>query len=283
MSDQGAWIGRTTEARDVASPEPLRQLGALVDLPSGEQATVPPLGHWVYFLPVFGGEELGMDGHPRLGRELPDLGFPRRMWAGSRVEFVSRVPVGAPLVRRSTIRSIDHKEGRSGRFAVVTIRHDISCHGALAITEEQDLIYREAASPRSDSPEQQTETPPSTDGAVTVHRFSEVELFLFSSLTRNAHRIHYDRDYAQAVEGYPDLVVQGPLLAMHLLAHFVRQCPEMRVRSFSFRIRRPVFCREDVTIGLERSDNDAALWLRSGRRGTSATATLALEWSDERP
>ena len=134
MSDQGGWIGRTTETRDVASPDPLRQLRALVDLPSSEQATVSPLGHWIYFLPVLGRDELGVDGHPRLGRELPDLGFPRRMWAGSRVEFMSRVPVGAPLVRRSTIRSIDHKEGRSGRFAVVTIRHELSCHGALAIT-----------------------------------------------------------------------------------------------------------------------------------------------------
>ena len=283
MSEQGGWIGRTTEARDVASPDPLRQLGALVDLPSGEPATVPPLGHWVYFLPVLGHEELGVDGHPRLGGDIPGLGLPRRMWAGSRVEFVSRVPVGAPLVKRSTIRSIDHKEGRSGRFAVVTIRHDISCRGALVISEEQDLIYREAISPRSDSPPTQAEPPPSTGGAVTIHMFNEVELFLFSSLTRNLHRIHYDRDYAQAVEGYPDLVVQGPLLAMHLMAHFVRQCPHSRVRSISVCIEGPVFCHAEVTIGLERSDDGAALWLRSGRRGTSATATLALEHSDERP
>ena len=272
--DAASWIGRITEAHDHASVDRFRRLQALMnDAPDETAIHVPPLGHWLCFLPDARQDDLGPDGHPRLGRDLPDLGLPRRMWAGSRISFGAPVPIGSLLVRRTVIRSIEDKVGKSGRLAFVTLRHEIMVDGTIAITEEQDLVYREAAPPsRSSPPRQVTPQPLSERAIVGSHRFDAIELFRFSALTYNAHRIHYDRDYAQSREGYPGLVVQAPYQAMHLMAHLRRRNPGRMIRSFAFRVHGPLFEGEEAVFGIEASANGATLWLRPDCGPPSITA-----------
>lgn len=275
MAEVEDWLGRVTEARDVAVAGPQHRLHALLNDEFGETADVPPLGHWLYFLPDARQDGLGADGHPRLGSDLPDLGLPRRMWAGSRITFDAPVPIGSALVRRTAIASIEKKVGKSGPLAFVTLRHEISTNGTIAITEEQDLVYREAAPVAHPAPPRAIEPRPLPEGAIVAsHRFDAAELFRFSSLTYNAHRIHYDRDYARTVEGYSGLVVQAPFQAISLMAHLHRNSTRRSVRTFSFRTHGPLFEDEEAVLGIEAAGDGASLWLRPEHGPASVTATV---------
>jgi 3-methylfumaryl-CoA hydratase len=234
------WVGRAETLTDVVALQPLRGLAALLDRPFDEQAgdELPMPAHWLYFLSAARQSELGEDGHPRRGGFLPPVPLPRRMWAGSRIEFHQTLRVGQEISRTSRIAAVSSKQGRSGALVFVRVSHEIHSGGVLAITEEQDIVYR-------DTP-QAGAAPASTPAPIEPTWTREISpdpvlLFRYSALMFNAHRIHYDRAYATQVEHYPGLVVHGPLIATLLLDLVHRSMPAARVRRFSFRAVSPLF------------------------------------------
>jgi 3-methylfumaryl-CoA hydratase len=231
----------------VASTERFALLAALLDhdVPPWPPGEMPPLGHWLLFPPTVRQSALGPDGHPA----RVDDGLPRRMWAGSRVRFLTPVPLDARVTQTVEEVARADKQGRTGPMRFVTLRKCFIVDGALAIEEEQDIVYRAAATPADvAAPPRVTDTAPALDTARTL-MLDAPALFRFSALTFNAHRIHYDRDYAVAVEGYRGLVVHGPFLATLLMDHWLRAHPAARVSRFAFRALRPVFAGDSVTLG----------------------------------
>lgn len=249
------WVGQSETVRDVASRTAAIGLESVLnrslDRDAAAEAELFPLGHWLQFTPASPMSQLGTDGHPKLGSFMPPLPFPRRMWAGSKVEFLSPIKVGQELQRLTTIDSITPKTGSSGDLCFVVLRHDVSAEGNPAVSEHQTIVYREAVdvdssapSPKR-SPREDTPAPEGWDWVRSL-RPDEKTLFRYSALTFNTHRIHYDLPYATDVEGYPGLVVHGPLSATYLLDSFVQQHPGLAVRSFEFSARSPVFVNEQV-------------------------------------
>ena len=256
-------IGRTDSRRAVIAADRVAALAAALDLDGvpGGGAALPPAWHWMFFNPVARRSELGPDGHPKRGAFLPDLGLPRRMWAGGRLIYHAPLPVGAEARRASEILDVVCKTGRSGRLGFVTVRHRIFNGATLCIEEEQDLVFREAAVPGA-------------SGALPVQvpgdaRWSEpftpdpVLLFRYSALTENGHRIHYDQSYAREVEGYRDLVVHGPLIATLLHGLAARCRGDAPLRRFSFRATAPLFVDRPFRLEAAEAEGGAlALWAR---------------------
>jgi 3-methylfumaryl-CoA hydratase len=286
MDSSGAalqsWVGRQEVARDVVTPAPYVALAATLDHDATRPAPgtpLPPLWHWLYFLPVHRRSELGPDGHAQRGGFLPPVALPRRMWAGSRFAFREPIRVGDALTRVSTIESVKEKTGRTGPLVFVTVRHEVTRDGeaAPALVEHHDIVYREAPRPGEAAP------PPlqAPTSAAFEARWvpDDVLLFRYSALTFNGHRIHYDRRYATGVEGYPGLVVHGPLLATLLLDLLRTHQPEARVTAFAFRAVRPVFDTASFAVCGAPGDAPGAihLWVRDGDGllAMDATATLA--------
>lgn len=238
------WVGRSETAVDVVGPTPLAALAATLDRepPAGGSAalsTVPPLWHWLYFLPLAPQSNIGTDGHPKRGGFLPPISLPRRMWAGGRLQFHGDITPGMSLKRVSTITDLALKQGATGPLVFVVVRHEISTTQGLAITEEQDLVYREDAQPGQAAPARKPA--PATAAWTREWLADPVLLFRYSALTFNGHRIHYDRSYAMEVEHYPGLVVHGPLIASLLLDLLERNLPGARVTAYRFRALSPLF------------------------------------------
>jgi 3-methylfumaryl-CoA hydratase len=236
------WVGRTRSTHDEISPASSRAAAALFDrddLVVEAGRPLPPLWHWFHFLPTAPQRRLSEDGHPERGDFIPPIPLPRRMFAGARASFVRPLRMGAAAVREEEIRSVELKTGRSGKLAFVTVGVRISQGGEVCIEEEQDIVYREAGG-RVEAP---VPVPPEELGPEVWERTVEADprmLFRFSALTYNAHRIHYDHPYTTRVEGYPGLVVHGPLTAM-LLAELVREHDPRPLAGFDFRGRAPLF------------------------------------------
>lgn len=279
MDDISAWIGRSETREDVATAAPLAGLAALLDhdVPPRTAGTVPPLGHWLYFLPTARQSAIGEDGHPRRDGQglLPPVPLPRRMWAGSRIEFLAPIAIGAALTRVTTIEAIKPKRGASGDLLFVTLRHDIAANGVPAIREEQDIVFREPA-PASPAPRAPTPVAPAEPAdAVRSVLPDPVLLFRYSALTFNAHRIHYDRDYARGVEGYAGLVVHGPLIATLLIDHALRAAPDIVPRRFAFRAEAPLIDGAPFDLCLARDGDAARLWARDAAGRATMRAKLA--------
>lgn len=266
-------------AIDIISPAPAAALAATLDLPHTPRSgdALPPIWHWLYFWTPAPQADLGADGHPRTGGFLPDLGLPRRMAAGGRIRFDAPLTIGNSAERVSRAISVESKEGRSGRLAFVTVEHAIHTDGGIAIREEQDIVYREPARPGQPLP---APTPaPVGAGWERVIEPTEALLFRYSALTFNGHRIHYDREYAREVEGYPDLVVHGPLIATLLLDSVARFAPDAVVREYAFKAVRPTFLGHAFAVCGRRAEEGKSidLWARDheGYLTMSARAQLA--------
>jgi 3-methylfumaryl-CoA hydratase len=238
------WIGRTETVSDIVMATPYAALSATLDRPAErppEGTPLPALWHWLYFLPLHRQSEIGPDGHAKRGGFLPPVPLPRRMWAGSQFQFHAPLRVGDAIIRVSTIHDVTEKSGRTGPLVFVKVRHEIRRAGApeIAITEFHDIVYREA--PKADD----TPPPPQSAPASAVwdRRWvpDDVLLFRYSALTFNGHRIHYDRRYVTEVEGYPGLIVHGPLIATLLLDLLRHQRPDAEVVQYSFKAVRPLF------------------------------------------
>jgi 3-methylfumaryl-CoA hydratase len=236
------WLGRTESLQDTVTAAPVRALSATLDHADASPSKgtfLPELWHWLYFLPHARESEIGPDGHPKRGGFLPPIPLPRRMWAGSRIEWLNPLAVGDEIERVSTIESVTHKAGRTGDLIFVLVNHKISNQNGLAIIEEHDIVYRDAPGP-DDKPAAPTPAPTDAVWSKTITP-DDVLLFRYSALTFNGHRIHYDRKYVTEVEGYPGLIVHGPLIAT-LLVDLVRQSiPGYKLKSFEFRAIRPTF------------------------------------------
>ncbi len=257
------WVEKTETATDLITPTPMAALAATLDIESPcpkAGAPVPPLWHWLYFLEIRRQSELAADGHAKLGGFLPPVPLPRRMWAGGRIELKHPLRVGGTYTRTSRIADVQHKEGRTGTLVFVFVRHEIGNADGLALVEEQDLVYRENAKP-GDPP---AVPRPAPAGAVWEHVVhpDDVLLFRYSALTFNSHRIHYDRKFATEQEGYPGLVVHGPLIATLLLDLLRRRMPEAKVERFEFRSVCPLFDTEPFTLhGKPEADGETiSLW-----------------------
>jgi 3-methylfumaryl-CoA hydratase len=273
------WIGRTDARQDQVTASPVAALSATLDRddPLPKQGDpLPLLWHWLFCVPIPRQADLAADGHTRLGGFLPPVPLSRRMYAGGAVDVHRTLRIGDTILRRSQIVDVTQKEGRTGRLVFVKVRHDISTPAGLALTEYQDLVYRER--------------PGAADSAVPVQRAPEgvwnravvpdvAMLFRYSALTFNAYRIHYDRQYAIEVQGYPGLVVHGPLIATLLMDLLRRELPEAAVSSFSFRAVRALFDTEPFVLSGRPHDNGTSvrLWARAsdGALAVDATASLA--------
>src|SRR5262249_51772742 len=160
---------------------------------------------------------LGPDGHLETGDFLPPLHGSRRMFGGRRTRFIAPLKIGDEVTRVSTVTYAEPKTGRTGPFTLVTVMHEISGPSGLAVTEEQDIVYRAAV--EAGTVAAQKGAAPTTDKPAwsTLIELDPVLLFRYSALTFNAHRIHYDLPYARDVEGYPALVMNGGLTALLLI------------------------------------------------------------------
>ena len=272
------WIGRTETRTDLVTAVPCAAMSATLDRADAEPKDgmpLPPLWHWLYFLPLSPLREAGPDGHPQRGGFLPPVPLPRRMFAGGRFEFRHPLRIGDTMTRTSRIVDVTGKEGRSGALVFVTVRHEIANGSGIAMTEEHDIVYREP--PRADAPA------PKPQPAPTGETFSReivpdpVLLFRYSALTFNSHRIHYDRPYVTEIEGYPGLIVHGPLIATLLVDLVRRSLPEATITRFTFRAVRPLFDTHRFSVCGCRDGSIIALWARDhqGCLSMEASAELA--------
>jgi len=275
-----SWIGKTETRSDHVASAPVALLSATLDRedpPPRLGDPLPPLWHWLCFLPVNRLSELGPDGHAQRGGFLPPVPLPRRMYAGGRFQFRRPLRVGDSISRVSRVADVSHKEGRSGPLVFVKVSHEISNHEGVALTEEHDIVYRENPKPGQSGPEPQR-APEDAAWSRQVHA-NEVLLFRYSALTFNGHRIHYDRRYATEVEGYPGLVVHGPLIATLLLDLLRRHLPDEAVTRFAFRAIRPLFDTAAFKVcgKVEPDSKTIQLWAADaeGLLAMAATATLA--------
>ncbi|WP_099864103.1 FAS1-like dehydratase domain-containing protein [Pararhizobium haloflavum] len=250
MTDMNEWIGRAETRLDDIVRSPAARLAATLGTFSAayshDTETLPPLWHWLFFLDATPRDAIGPDGHAAKGGFLPPIELPRRMYAGGRFAFPSALRFNAPAEKHSTIASIAEKKGRSGPLAFVTVRHEILQDGVVAATEEHDIVYREAADPAARPPE-----PPRSEREIVSEETvtpDEVMLFRFSALTFNGHRIHYDFPYVTGTEGYPGLIVHGPLIAMMLFEAARRDAPGMTAETFEFRAVSPFFCGPELRL-----------------------------------
>ncbi len=272
--DLAQWVGREEVRDDLIAAWPVRALSAMLDatdISVEEGAPLPAGCQWLYFLEARSPSAMGVDGHPVRGGFLPPVALPRRMWAGGRISFHSPLHIGDRAQKRSTILKVEEKSGRSGKLVFVNVRHETSVAGRLVISEEQDLVYREAASPGAPVPA--GDPAPADAPWRQVWRADPVMLFRYSALTFNAHRIHYDRPYAMGEEHYRGLVVHGPLQAT-LLLELARRHASRPVRSFEYRAQLPIFDGERFTANGQPDGSAATLWTanEAGRVGMSAMA-----------
>src|SRR5262245_34023162 len=270
------WVGETSTRSDAITPIPYAALSATLDrdpAPPERGTPLPALWHWLYFLPLDRRSEIAADGHSQRGGFLPPVALPRRMWAGSQFQFHRPLRVGDAITRVSTIDAVTEKSGRTGPLVFVKVRHEIRANGeaAIALTEFHDIVYRDA--PKASDVAPPPQAAPATAKWEKQWLADDVLLFRYSALTFNGHRIHYDRRYVTEVEGYPGLIVHGPLIATLLLDLLRWEMPDARVATFEFRAVRPLFdtdhffvCGEPLpdgkTIHLWAKDHEG--WLAMG-------------------
>ena len=267
-----AWVGRAVTDRGGIDEKMAAQITATLG-EVGEVAPrcgelIPGLWHWCAFPPMAHVSDLGPDGHPRGGALLPPLHLPRRMWAGGSLRFHAPIRVGDTLTRTTSVRSITPKAGRSGPMTLISLDHAITGPRGLAVEERQDIVYLPMPE-RFAPPRKQPMGAPVTRSLP----IEETMLFRYSALTFNAHRIHYDADYARNVEHYPGLVVHGPLQAT-LLMQAACDARGRMPESFAFRSVHPLFVGSDLDIAMtEQEDGTLTLWTgQSGHQGMQATA-----------
>lgn len=267
MQDAAPARQRQTDVMDPARANALlTALGLQASVAVGY--ALPPFFHQIHFWEAQPPERLGRDGHPKVGGLIPDMGLPRRMWAGGRLAFHGPLRAGVLAEKVSTVESTARKEGRTGTLGFVTLRHEITQEGVIRVTEWQDLVYRHDPDP--DAPRPLPPDAPDHAQEEEARDFDSTLLFRYSALTFNGHRIHYDLDYARDVEGYGGLVVHGPLLAQLLMLMAMRRGP---LAGFSFRATAPLMHSERAMF----CRNGSSLWVRGpdGRQCMTAEATYA--------
>ena len=278
------WMGRVETRSDDVTAAPLAGLKALLDgdsAPPLPGSDLPDLAHWLYFAPLVPQRQLGPDGLAPPGHFLPPVPLPRRLWAGARLQFAHPLRIGDEMLRSSCITDVRTRQGRSGALVFVTVRHDIHNAQGLALTEAHDLVYRQAA--QATAPRDAAAQAPRDEAFAREVQPDAVLLFRYAGLTGDSHRIHYDRAYATQVEGYPGLVVQGPLVALLLLGLLHEQRPGTQLARFEVRACNPLFDLHPFMLcgriepGEGGHGGSARLWVRdhAGRLAVQARADFS--------
>lgn len=278
------WMGRIETRSDDVTAAPLAGLHALLDLDDAQPplpgSDLPDLAHWLYFAPQVAQRRVGPDGLAPPGDFLPPVPLPRRLWAGARLQFAHPLRIGDEMLRTSCITDVRARQGRTGAMVFVTVRHEIRNAQGLALTEAHDVVYRDA--PLAAVPRAAAAQAPRDEAFAREVRPDPVLLFRYAALTGDSHRIHYDRAYATQVEGYPGLVVQGPLVVLMLLGLLIEQLPGLRLARFEVRAVSPLFDLHAFTLcgriepGEGGHGRSARLWVRDhvGRLAMQARADL---------
>ena len=278
-NDISQWIGKTQKIEAMISAETANLMQVTLNrdpsFKNGDE--LPPAWHWLYFHQPVRADMLGVEGHAELGQFMPPVSFggdqpPRRMWAGGNFTFDRPIHIGDYATKRSTIQSITPKEGRSGKLVFVIVAHEVSVNGERCLREEQTIVYREpvqASTGQSGSVEQVE------DGEFSAEYLPDpIMLFRYSALTFNGHRIHYDVDFCRDHEGYPGLVVHGPLTATLLLDLFYHRYPRKRITTFSYRGRSPLFVPNPFQV---HGQADGKAWATNDEGGVAMTATISYD------
>ena len=269
------WIGREERAAEILTPNLVQRFDATFDRESdpGAGSAAPPLIHFCLAQPIAPTSALDPDGHPARGGFLPPVPLPRRMWAGGAFTFHGEIRIGATVTRRSTITDVVLKQGRSGPLVFVAVSHEIASDGRPALSERQDIVYRDATAPGNAAGLRATPAP----AGAHCRRVTPSAPFLFrySALTFNGHRIHYDAPYVTATEGYPGLIVHGPLQAT-LLCQAAADLAGAPPARFRFRSLSPIFDDADFTLNATRGDDGMRLW--TARIGGPVAMEAHAEW-----
>ena len=270
------WVGRQQSDSELLTPTRVRQFNAIFDRESAVEwgDAAPLLIHYCLAQPTVAEARLGVDGHPARGDFLPPLPLPRRMWAGGALRFHDAIRVGEMVSRHSTISDVVLKQGRSGSLCFVTVEHEVTSDGRAVLAERQDIVYRDAAPPGSGAFGQMAEPAlPGSDSRLVEPTASL--LFRYSALTFNGHRIHYDKPYAIGVEGYPGLVVHGPLQAT-LLCQLAADLKGAAPMAFRFRSLSPLFDDAHFTVNAEAEGTGLKLW--TARKGGPIAMEAEAQW-----
>ena len=278
------WIGRSETVEERATVQPVHGLYALLDNPTvpKEGDPIPPMAHWCFFQPRVPASQIGPDGHPARGGFMPPVPLPRRMFGGARTRYLKPLHIGEKMSRTSKITDVQIKPGRTGTLVICTVDNDIAGESGVAMTEQWDIIYRDnppadAKDPRGNSGK--TNTAPTDHAWKREVTPDPVMLFRYSAVTFNGHRIHYDCKYVTEVEGYPGLIVHGPLTGTFLLELALANNPGRKLTGYGFQARAPLFDVAPFQVAGKpgRDGNTAELWsvTPEGNVGTLATATFA--------
>jgi 3-methylfumaryl-CoA hydratase len=269
MSEWRDWIGRSKTVEAKMDADQANHMAVTLNRDPSFQTgdALPPAWHWLYFHDLVKASDLGLEGHPRLGIVMPPVSLPRRMWASGSFVFHSPLRLGETARKTSTIRSIEPKEGRSGALCFVTVEHALSSGGTVNLVETQTIVYREMT---SEAEVPKPPTAPSGAEYTREYRLDSTALFRYSALTFNGHRIHYDVDYCREVEGYPNLVVHGPLIATLLLDLCVQA--GRHPRQFSYRAKSPLFLPHPFTVNGRSDGPSTRLWASNHEGGLAMEA-----------
>jgi 3-methylfumaryl-CoA hydratase len=269
VSDVRDWIGRTTTTTVHLDPAQANHMAATLDRDPGYRSgdRLPPGWHWLYFHDLAKASDLGPEGHPRLGIVMPPVLLPRRVWAGGTLSFRSPLVLGEAVERTSVIRAITAKKGGSGSLCFVTVEHTLRTEGSVNLVEEQTIVYGELAK----EPEHREVAAAPTDADYSErYELDSTVLFRYSALTFNGHRIHYDVDYCREVEGYPNLVIHGPLIATLLLDLHAQQ--GLPLERFTYRARSLLFLPHAFTVNGKAGRHSAQLWASNHLGGLAMEA-----------
>ena len=263
LDDLKKHIGRRHVTTDVVTVAPANLLRLTLARPDPELKpgdTLPAGWHVLYFLPRLRPDELRADGTPAAGGVVPEMPLPRRMFAGETFRFHRPLRIGDSMRRETELMDISLKTGGTGTLVFTTVLSRIFAPEGLAVEEERRIVYREEVKPGEGNQAPRREPAPADVPWRRTVRPDPVLLFRFSALTFNSHRIHYDHRWATEVEGYPGLVVHGPLLATWLLDLLRRARPEAALHRFRFRALRPAFDGTPITLAGRPTAGGAALW-----------------------
>jgi 3-methylfumaryl-CoA hydratase len=277
------WLGRQRKEDDELGLSQVRRTAAMLDQDPAQYrrgSEVPESWYAILFGPNALQKSIGPDGHPLTGGDdlMPPMHNTRRMFAGRRAKFHKPLKVGDLVERVSTVRTVEPKTGRTGSFTLVTVVHEMSVGSTLAVTEEQDLVYREAvAEAGGGKPAQQAKAQPATEKPDWSVAWTPdtAQLFRYSALTYNAHRIHYDLPYTRETEGYPALVINGGLTALMLVESARPHLPG-RIAGYDARAMAPLFIGQTVTLNARIVGDTAETWAASADGGVHYRVNIAL-------
>lgn len=272
MIDLQAWVGRQERVQDTLDRVLVNRIATTFSLPPlSDGDALPALWHWAFFINPLMAQDLGADGHPALGGFMPPALGRQRMWAGGRVRFIHDLRVGMEAERVTTIKAVQEKAGRTGSLLFVTLLHQYFQAGALKLEEEQDIVYRSPSPPKL----QGVDPAPDAQWSSAVQA-DAILLFRYSAVTFNGHRIHYDYPYSTQQEGYPGLVVHGPLIATLLLHRALAEYPGRQASYFSYRGMRPLIAPAVFQLeGRESEPDQLELWAQQAG-STAQQAQLLL-------